>query len=150
MNIISEVDYSRQVLEPKSIFSKAFQVSGNLLATSVHLLFITFMALASASRGRSVEGGWGVTGGLRRTPTPSVWTQRPGQKKPECWASGQRGMYLPRSVFLQQTSWSTAEGFTLEKGATGSREAREHDRSCWEGLSVMSQEREIWHLAVDS
>lgn len=45
MNNISEVDYSRQVLEPKSIFSKAFQVSGNRLAASVHLLFITFMLL---------------------------------------------------------------------------------------------------------
>lgn len=99
MNIISEVDYSRQVLEPKSIFSKAFRVSGNLLATSVHLLFVTSMALASESWGHRVEGGWGVTAGLRRTPTPNVWTQRPGQKKPERWASGQRGMYLPRSVF---------------------------------------------------
>lgn len=77
MNIISEVDDSRQVLEAKSIVNQAFQGSRNFLATSVHLLFITFMTLASGSRGHSVKGGWGVTGGLCRTPTPNVW---PGQK----------------------------------------------------------------------
>lgn len=100
MNIISEVDCSRQVLEPKSIFSKAFQVSGNLLAASVRLLFLTLSWLLQVEAGVVAwqEAGQWLAGYAEHHRQRGHWSRRPGQTKPERWASGQRGLDLPRAV----------------------------------------------------
>lgn len=153
MSIVCEVDSSRQVLEPNRIYCKPFQERENRFATSMYL-FITFIIPCEGKvrpRSERKPGEW-LAGYAERPAT--AFGLRLGRRKPECWASGQRGMYLPRSgkpVFFQQMNWSAPEGFKWEHGELqGLMGDRKHEKSCYGVLSGMSQKGEIWHLVIDS
>lgn len=155
MNIICEVDCSRQVLEPNWVYNQDIPRKRKPLCNFCVRSFHNFHYPLQVEDGAiEVKGGRGEWLAVWTTSSSSIWTQRPGQKKPECWASGQSGVYLPRTgkpVFFQQTSWSALEGFKLKNGEL--REivgGREHESDCCGGLSGMSQKGAIWHLVIDS